>query len=158
MSNELIEDLSTQKKGGRLLNSIWKDIQQEASVTFKKFATTCKYCGASWLCGKISKFKQHFSNYCEEVLGSVVRKYMTKILERSDKLFKKRKLNQQTIDNYHNSTEISQSRITRINHMLIKFFVACKILFRIIEHTFFINFIRELNSGYNLPSRKVLVS
>ena len=159
MSNELTEDSSTQKnRGGRPLNSIWEDIQQGASVAPGKFAATCKYCGASWSRGEIPKLEQHLSNHCSEAPGSVVRKYMTKILERSDKPSKKRKFDQQTMDNYHDSAEIPQSRITRINRALIKFFVACGISFRIVEHPFFINLVRELNGGYNPPSREVLVS
>ena len=62
------------------------------------------------------------------------------------------------MDNYHDSAEIPQSKITRINRALIKFFVTCGISFRIVKHTFFINLIRELNGGYNPPSREVLVS
>ena len=43
-------------------------------------------------------------------------------------------------------TDIPESRITQINRALIKFFVACGISFRIVEHPFFINFVKELNA------------
>ncbi|GET00819.1 hypothetical protein GLOIN_2v1792352 [Rhizophagus clarus] len=33
---------------------------------------------------------------------------------------------------------------------LVKFFVACGVSFRIIEHPFFIDFVKELNTAYNL--------
>ena len=84
---------------------------------------------------------------------------MTKILERQDKSTKKRKLSsggQQNIYDYHDSTDLPESRITRINHALIKFFVACGISFRIVEHPFFINLLKELNGGYDSPSRETL--
>ena len=35
---------------------------------------------------------------------------------------------------------------------------ACGISFRIVEHSFFVNFIKELNAEYNPPTREVLVN
>ena len=81
---------------------------------------------------------------------------MTKVLEHQDKSTKKRKLGQQNIYNYHNSIDLPNSRITRINRALIKFFVACRISFRIVEHPFFINLLKELNGGYDSPTREML--
>ena len=69
---------------------------------------------------------------------------MTKVLER-----KLSSGGQQNIYNYHDSTDLPDSRIIRINRVLIKFFVACGISFRIVEHSFFINLLKELNRGYN---------
>jgi hypothetical protein len=89
-----------------------------------------------------------------------VRKYISKVLERQNKATKKRKLlsGQQYIDDYHDSIDLPDARITQINHALIKFFISCGISFCIVEHPFFINFIKELNDGYDLPTRKMLAS
>ena len=57
---------------------------------------------------------------------------------------------------YHDSKKIPNGKVTRINRALAKFFVACGILFRVVEHPFFINFIKELNSAYKLPTREFL--
>jgi hypothetical protein len=150
----------TQKKnkGGRPLNSIWEDIQQGDSVGSGKFSASCKYCDVQWKRGEVLKLEEHLSNYCVKAPATVVRKYMTKVMERQDKASKKRKVSdgQQNIDNYHDYTVIPDSRITRINRALIKFFVACGISFRIVEHPFFINFVKELNAGYDLPTREYL--
>ena len=108
--------------------------------------------------GDIPKLEQHLSNHCPEAPGNVVRKYITKIIERNDKPSKKRKIGQQTIDSYHDYAELPGSRITRINRALVKFFIACGISFRIVEHPFFVNLMRELNGGYNPPSREVLAN
>ncbi|RIA89291.1 hypothetical protein C1645_825056 [Glomus cerebriforme] len=54
-------------------------------------------------------------------------------------------------------TKLNEHRFTRIIHALVKFFIACGISFRIIEHPFFINFLKELNAGYNAPTREVLL-
>lgn len=146
-------------KGGRPLNSVWEDIQQGESVGSGKFSASCKFCNSTWTRGEISKLEEHLSNYCKHAPAAVVRKYMTKVMERQDKPSKKRKLSesgQQCIDEFHDYTDIPESRITRINRALIKFFVACGISFRIVEHPFFINFVKELNAGYELPTREFL--
>jgi hypothetical protein len=60
------------------------------------------------------------------------------------------------MDDYHDSTDLPDAKITRINCALIKFFVSCGISFRIVEHPFFINFIKELNGGYDPLTREML--
>ncbi len=146
------------KKGGRPLSSIWDDINKGESVGSGKYSASCKYCISTWKRGDISKLEEHLANHCQEAPATTVRKYMTKVLERQDRPSKKRKLpnGQQSIDDYHDPTELPSARITRINRALIKFFVACGISFRIVEHPFFINFVRELNGGYNPPTREIL--
>ena len=83
---------------------------------------------------------------------------MIKIKNREKTSNKKRKLSegQKTLNDFHDPTEISEGRTNRINRTLIKFFVACGISYRIVEHPFFIDFISELNAGYTLPTRDYL--
>ena len=57
---------------------------------------------------------------------------------------------------FHDSTKIPDARITRINRALTKFFVAYGISFQVIKHPFFINFIKELNTGYEPPTSEYL--
>ena len=161
MTTEIAETESFNKKNksGRPLNGIWKDIDKGNPVGSGKFSASCKYCKKSWMREKISKLEQHLSNHCQEASGNVIRKYMYKVMEREDKPAKKRKLSksgQQIMDQYHDSTQLPESKITRINRALIKFFVACGISFRIVEYPFFINLLKELNSGYDPPTREVL--
>lgn len=146
-------------KGGRPLSTIWEDINQGQAVAPGKFSASCKYCETTWKRGELSKLEEHLSNHCQGAPADVVRKYMSKVLERQDKTTKKRKLSsggQQNIYDYHDSTVLPESRITHINRALIKFFVACGISFRIVEHPFFINLLKELNGGYDPPSREIL--
>jgi len=146
-------------RGGRPLSSIWEDITRGSHVGSGKYQVTCKYCNFSWSRGDVSKLEEHLANHCSEAPASVVRRYLSKVLEREDKTNKKRKIvanNQLTMTDYHDSTKIPDARVTRINHALAKFFVACSISFRIVEHPFFVNFVKELNSAYELPTREFL--
>lgn len=146
-------------KGGRPLGTVWEDINKGEATAPGKFSAICKYCGATWKRGEIAKLEEHLSNHCQSAPANIVRKYMSKILERQDKAPKKRKLSsggQQNIHTYHDSTDLPESRITRINRALVKFFVACGISFRIVEHPFFINLLKELNGGYDPPTREIL--
>ena len=84
---------------------------------------------------------------------------MTKVLEHQDKPTKKRKLSsggQQNIYDYHDLTDLPESKITCINCAVIKFFVACGISFRVVEHPFFTNLLKELNGEYDLLTREML--
>ena len=151
-------DLTNKRKGGRPLGSIWEDITKGNHVGSGKYQATCSYCNLSWPRGDVSRLEEHLANHCKEAPVSVVRRYLTKVLEREDKANKKRKVagNQLTMTDYHDSTNIPNARITRINRVLAKFFVACGISFRVVEHPFFVNFIKELNFAYEPPTREFL--
>ncbi|GET55701.1 ribonuclease H-like domain-containing protein [Rhizophagus irregularis DAOM 181602=DAOM 197198] len=159
-----IEDspIKMKNRGGRPPNSIWEDINKGEAVGSGKFAASCKYCKNTWSRGEVSKLEEHLSNHCPDAPAAVVRRYMTKVMERQDKSksSKKRKYSkgQSNMDDYYDSTELNEQRCTRINCALVKFFIACGIAFRVVEHPFFINFIKELNAGYNTPTREVLVN
>ncbi|PKC75618.1 hypothetical protein RhiirA1_436091 [Rhizophagus irregularis] len=148
-----IEDspIKMKNRGGQPPNSIWEDINKGEAVGSGKFAASCKYCKNTWSRGEVSKLEEHLSNHCPDAPAAVVRRYMTKVMERQDKSksSKKRKYSegQSNMDDYHDSTELNEQRCTRINRALVKFFIACGIAFRVVEHPFFINFIKELNAG-----------
>ncbi|GBB92851.1 hypothetical protein RclHR1_20670001 [Rhizophagus clarus] len=59
---------------------------------------------------------------------------------------------------FYDSTNLPDARINRINCALVKFFVYCGIAFRIVEHPFFIDFLKELNADYNPSIREYLSS
>ena len=147
------------KNKGRPLSSVWDEIIRGDHVGSGKYQATCNYCNTTWSRGDVSKLEEHLANHYSEAPGSIVRKYLNKVLEREDKVSKKRKIvgnNQLTITDYHNSTRMPSARVTRINHAIAKFFVACGISFQIIKNPFFINFVKELNLAYELPTRKYL--
>ena len=78
-------------RGGRPLSTIWEDINQGQSVALCKFSASCKSCEEAWNHEEVSKLEKHLSNYCKGTPANIIRKYMTKVLERQDKSTKKRK-------------------------------------------------------------------
>ena len=85
---------------------------------------------------------------------------MAKVGTRINTSNKKRKseIGQTNITDFHDLSELPESRTNRINRALIKFFVCCGVSFRIVEHPFFIDFLKELNGGYNSSTREYLSS
>ena len=77
--------LTKKTKRGRPLGTIWEDINQGQSVALGKFSASCKYCEEAWNREEVSKLEEHLSNHCKGASANVVRKYMTKVLERQDK-------------------------------------------------------------------------
>src|SRR2546429_4908277 len=65
-------------KGGRLLKTIWENINQGQSVISNKFSVLCKYCEEIWNCEEVSKLEEYLSNYCKSALANIIRKYITK--------------------------------------------------------------------------------
>ncbi|PKY34320.1 hypothetical protein RhiirB3_395468 [Rhizophagus irregularis] len=88
---------------------------------------------------------------------------MEKVRNRENTSNKKRKIDksivgQTTMTAFHDSTNLPEARINRINCALVKFFIYCGIAFRIVEHPFFIDLLKELNAGYDPPTREYLSS
>ncbi|CAJ0754184.1 11047_t:CDS:2, partial [Entrophospora sp. SA101] len=88
------------------------------SVGSGKFNASCKYCTSKWTRGEVAKLEEHLANHCSKAPATIVRKYLSIVLERKDKApIKKKKVenSQQTIiTNYHDSIELPNSRITKI--------------------------------------------
>ena len=140
--------------GGRPLGSIWNHFIKKESVGPGKFTAECKYCSSKWNRGETPVLEEHLASHCSNVSTSIIREYMAKIGTRVNASNKKRKpeTGQTNITDFHDSSELSESRTNRINRALVKFFVCCGISFRIVQHPFFIDFLKELNGGYNPPT------
>ncbi|CAJ0642929.1 15893_t:CDS:2, partial [Entrophospora sp. SA101] len=92
------------------------DVNKGDSVGSGKFNASCKYCTSKWTRGEVAKLEEHLANHCSKAPATIVRKYLSIVLERKDKApIKKKKVenSQQTIiTNYHDSIELPNSRIT----------------------------------------------
>ena len=140
--------------GGRPLGAIWQHFIKGENVGPGKFQAECKYCSSKWNRGETPVLEEHLASHCSNVPTPVIREYMAKVGARINTSNKKRKpeTGQTNITDFHDSAELPESGTNRIHHALIKFFVCCEISFRIVEHSFFIDFLKELNGGYNLPT------
>ncbi|GBC25431.2 ribonuclease H-like domain-containing protein [Rhizophagus irregularis DAOM 181602=DAOM 197198] len=131
------------------------------AVSPGKFEAECKYCSKTWKHGKTPILEEHLANHCSNVPQLILREYMEKVKNRENTSNKKRKVDksvigQTTITAFHDSTNLPEARINRINCALVKFFIYCGIAYRIVEHPFFIDFLKELNADYDLPTREYL--
>jgi hypothetical protein len=89
--------------------------------------------------------------------GSVIRTYQTFF---EGKAGKKRKTEDQlTLNEFHDEDKpLPKGKSNRIDKTLTRFFVCCGVSFRIVESPFFLDFLQELNSSYNPPSRDILTN
>ena len=102
MSNNLVNSsVQIKHKGDQPPNAIWEDINKEDSISYGKFATSCKYCNVSWPHGEVSRLEKHLLNHCQEALAEVIRKYMAKIMELQDK---PKPLKKRKVSDSHQST------------------------------------------------------
>src|SRR3954447_19228760 len=88
----ILDSEKNKNRGGRPLNPILEDITRGSHVDSGKYQATCKYCNFSWSREDVSKLEEHLANHCSEAPASVIRTYLSKVLEREDKTNKKRKI------------------------------------------------------------------
>jgi hypothetical protein len=108
----------------------------------------------TWKRGETPILEEHLASHCSNVSQLVLREYMEKIKSQENTFNKKRKfdksvVSQTTMTAFHDSTNLLEARINQINRALIKFFICCGISYRIMEHLFFIDLLKELNAGYD---------
>ncbi|PKY34622.1 hypothetical protein RhiirB3_499344 [Rhizophagus irregularis] len=123
------------------------------------YTRTCNFCGKTYSRGDVSTLQDYIANYCPNAPPHLIRKYQ-KVFEKKADNSKKRKFSNQTsLYDYHDTDEpLLQERIDRINRALLKFFICCRISFRVVESPFFIDFINKLNVAYDHPSRDLLAN
>jgi hypothetical protein len=146
-------------KGGRPRDEVWTYFTQGERDSEGHASAVCSFCNIKYNRAEMTVLKGHLANHCSQAPADIIRKYLNIFEQKSsDKTNKKRKVTGQTIlDEYHDIDEpLPKGRIDRINRALIKLFVCCGIAFHIVESPFFIDFLKELNSAYDPPSREIL--
>ncbi|GBC25662.2 ribonuclease H-like domain-containing protein [Rhizophagus irregularis DAOM 181602=DAOM 197198] len=132
----------------------------------------CKVCGWEKKANaKTDELETHIGLRCIKVDYQIKEKYMNIIRnrgnlghsndsindnERSSKKIKSNYDNQQRIDEHYDSLKIANSKVQMANQALIKLFVCCGIPFHLVQHPFFVDFIKILCPAYSLPSRQQL--
>ena len=157
----LLEMTTNKVKGkGRPQNEVWDHYTQSKHDSEGHASATCNFCEQKFSRGNVTTLQGHIANHCLNAPSLLIRKYQNMFEEKANKTNnKKRKNNQTSLHNYHDTDEqLSQGRIDRINRALLKLFVCCGISFRIVESPFFIDFLHELNTAYDPPSRELLAN
>jgi len=159
--------------GGRPTSKIWEWFIKGDHVPNSKgyYEATCSFCEYSWTTAKVAKLKKHLAYECNKVDSDTkisILMMLTSQYEDSDddtattstsKSNKKRKTNNKSqthIDDHYENFPTSLGKEDQINKALAKMFVCCNLPFALIEHPFFVEFIKNLRATYNLPSRWIL--
>jgi hypothetical protein len=163
---------SLKKVGGHPNSKVWEWFVKGDHVPNSKgyYAATCSFCEYHWTTAKVAKLKKHLAYECIKVDSDTkisVLMMLTSKCEDSDddshdtsttsttKSSKKRKLYDRTqthIDDHYENFSTSLGKENQINKTLAKMFVCCNLPFALIEHPFFVEFIKTLSAIYNLPS------
>lgn len=157
-------DLKQKKKGGKPRAVIWDFYFEGPEQGDGHRAATCPACNMTWQRGKISTMERHILVDCKKV-DSEIKEAVRYIIEAREKspentTGKKRAVNedQKSLEEFFETRVLSQERKANIETSLIKLFVCCGLSWRLIEHPFFVEFVKQLNSSYDPPNRKTLAS
>lgn len=168
VSPALSDFLSGSKKvkksnnGGRPKKPIWRFYEKGDEVDKGHYVATYLACGHVFRPGKISTMEKHIID-CPKV-DQPIREaviYMVEAREVSPSNIAGTKhqidKDQLNLNNFVENLELSKERKEAIDTSLIRAFVCCGLSWRLIEHPFFIEFLRQLRLNYNPPDRKTLV-
>ena len=164
-----VPEHSEPKKPGRKKNPVWDHFEKDIRKG-RHSPSVCKYCGDSQARGRIPDMIAHLALQCESVDASIKEHYL-RILAGNDqsseqsatKVTNKRKLNEEIatgiqpkITSKLQKISIDPGQKQLCNRALTRFFVCCGIPFATVESHFFIDLIKNLCAGYELPDRRTL--
>jgi|ERR1700722_1415728 hypothetical protein len=135
-------------KRGRPESYVWDHFIKE-SLGSGHYSAKCHYCSSSWSRGKPETLKSHLALYCSQVPLNIKTEYM-EILALGNT-----STNRKTNSN-NSSAEIDINQKEKIDQALIRFFVCCGIPFSVVDHPYFVDFIKSLCLSYNSPKRTAL--
>ena len=150
-------------------NPVWDHFEEDVRKGGHS-PSVCKYCGDSQARGRIPDMIAHLALQCESVDASIKEHYL-RILAGNDrsseqsatKVTNKRKLNEEIatgiqpkITSKLQKISIDPGQKQLCNRALTRFFVCCGIPFTTVESPFFIDLVKNLCAGYELPDRRTL--
>ncbi|CAB5193515.1 unnamed protein product [Rhizophagus irregularis] len=158
MSGEVEPDNDIEiKKGGRPRAVIWNFFIEGPDQGDGHRSAICSACNTTWKRGKASAMERHILLDCKKV-KTEVREAIRCIIESRNKSQMSRNTDddQKTLEEYYDALPLSEEKRIKIELSLIRLFVCCGLSWRLVEHPYFVEFIKELRSAYNLPNRKTL--
>ncbi len=166
--DDIVPNHSEPKKPGRKKNEVWSYFIEDENRKGGHSSSICIYCGDVRDRGRVPELVAHLALQCEDVEADVKERYL-KILAEScgqsseQSITKKRKLNEEIatgiqpkITSKLQKSTIDPGQRNLCNKALTRFFVCCGIPFSIVESPFFIDLIKNLCAGYQLPDRRTL--
>ena len=173
--------IEKQKKVGRNRKPIWDNFVVVGPIKSGHTGAKCKYCDKAWKNAKPQDLEDHIALRCKQAPGTEISKYLKVVKERGNEdtatQFSEisqgsrmsgislgsrmsgiisQPVQQQVVTDYYESEEINEAKEDRCTRALTKFFVCCGIPFRVVEHPFFVDFIKSLCPGFKIPGRDKL--
>ena len=112
------------------------------------YSAKCHYCAALWSKEKPETLKSHLALHCNQVPLNIKAEYMEILAIGNTSANRK----QQTSSS-DSSAELDINQADKIDQALVCFFVCCGIPFSIVDHPYFVNFVKSLCFHYNPPKR-----
>src|SRR3954451_1660045 len=160
---------SKKRKPGRPKNDVWNFFIEIGTRVQGHCGAKCKECGWEKKANaKREELETHIGFRCIKANYQLKEKYINIIRnrgnlghsiddnERTLKKIKSNHNNQQRIDEHYDSLNIMNSKVQMANQALIKLFVCYDISFHLVQHPFFVDFVKILCPAYLFPSRQQL--
>ncbi|RHZ70422.1 hypothetical protein Glove_271g90 [Diversispora epigaea] len=167
--DELLISTSNRKRPGRPKNEVWQHFNTipADSTNGKKdlhSGAACKFCKQKWSRGKTSEMIAHLALQCPKPPPPEVRALYLEILNNGsfddnddDNSSKRSKpYKQSKITNHVERLTVTDDKQRRCSRALTKFFVTCVVPLWIVENPFFIDYLKELCPGFQVPKRTIL--
>src|SRR6266540_6251983 len=161
------------KKSGKKKDEVWKYFIEDTRKSGHS-SSICKFCDNFKTRGRLPEMMAYLTLQCDSVEASIKEKYLKLFagVNKSSgqtppvklpytKRTNKRKLNEEIaigiqpkITSKLQKTSIDLGQQSLCNKSLTRFFVCCSIPFSTVERPFFIDLIKNMYSGYQLPDRR----
>src|ERR1044072_1561852 len=138
-------DIQETKRRGQPKSRVW-DHFTKVSLGSGHYSAKCHYCAALWSKGKPETLKSHLALHCNQVPLNIKAEYMEILAIGNTSANRK----QQTSSS-DSSAELDINQADKIDQALVHFFVCCEIPFSIVDHPYFVNFVKSLCFHYNPP-------
>lgn len=153
-------------KAGRKQNDVWEFFEKEPLKSAGHFSGKCNFCHKKWPRAYVNELQNHLANECD-ICPEDIQNYWLRFISKDSSdndndtiaATKKRKVNvkgQTGIEDYFENRELPENKKAAIDRALVRAFVCCGISFSIIDNPFFREFLYQLRSNYNPPSRRIL--
>ena len=155
----------SRNKVGQKFSSIWNYFIAGKIVGGGHYEATCKFCNKNWKRGIPKKMAAHICNECTKVHASIRKTVLTKFVKEYNSIptneteeIEIPKLSSSTsnIQEFFENVKLPAGRKKEIDRSLIRAFIMCGFPFSAVENPFFIEFLKQLNSGYDPPSSDTL--